>query len=119
MRCNICGKKLREGPNGCKDSPDPHTHYDLRFADITVCGQHTESDVVDWLREKVRWIDDGERIERLKEIIGIADRLKWISPPQKTSYPLMQLSEVEKCMIAMIDDSELKRMRKWVEEAPR
>jgi len=55
-------------------------------------------------------------VERLKEIIKLADKLKWIYNPDKTSYPLMQLSEVEKCMLAMTDDFELDRMRKWVEE---
>ena len=54
-------------------------------------------------------------VERLKEIIKLADKLKWIYPPPGASYPLMQLSEVEKCMLAMTDDSELDRMRKWVE----
>ncbi len=28
----------------------------------------------------------------------------------------MQLSEVEKCMLAMTDDFELQRMRKWYDE---
>ena len=55
-------------------------------------------------------------VERLKEIIKLADKLKWIYPPLGASYPLMQLSEVEKCMLAMTDDFELDRMRKWVEE---
>ena len=55
-------------------------------------------------------------LDRLKEIIKLADKLKWIYPPNKTSYPLMQLSEVEKCMIAMIDDFEFNRMKKWVDE---
>lgn len=64
-------------------------------------------------------------VERLKEIIKLAEKLKWLSPVpraytdemiQLVSYPLMQLSEVEKCMLAMTDDSELDRMRKWVEE---
>jgi len=55
-------------------------------------------------------------VERLKEIIKLADKLKWIYPPSGTSYPLMQLSEVEKCMLAMTDDFELDRMRKWVED---
>lgn len=59
---------------------------------------------------------DEKQTNRLKEIIKIADKLKWIYPPNKTSYPLMQLSEVEKCMIAMIDDFELGRMREWFEE---
>ena len=56
-------------------------------------------------------------IERLKEITKIADKLKWLSPPkERESYPTMQLSEVEKCMMAMYDDSELNRMRKMVME---
>ena len=60
-------------------------------------------------------------IERLKEIITLADKLNWIYPidqPNKRhySYPLMQLSEVEKCMIAMFDDCELDRMRRLVKE---
>jgi len=55
--------------------------------------------------------------ERLKEIIALAVKLKWILPKMNfTTYPLMQLSEVEKCMLAMVDDFELVRMRKWAEE---
>jgi hypothetical protein len=54
-------------------------------------------------------------VERLKEIIKIAYKLRWISPTTisrvPVSYPLMQLSEVEKCMLAMTDDYELERMR--------
>ena len=62
---------------------------------------------------------DAERLEkkeeRLKEIIGLAHKLKWIMPkPEGFSYPPMQLSEVEKCMLAMIDDVELNQMRRWV-----
>ena len=52
-------------------------------------------------------------IDRLKEIIRMAHELCWIRPPNNASYPSMQLSEVEKCMIAMFDDSELRRMRGW------
>ncbi len=56
--------------------------------------------------------------ERLKEIIKIAKKLGWIyKPSNNTSYPLMQLSEVEKCMIAMTDTTQLKRMRKWYKES--
>lgn len=54
-----------------------------------------------------------EQTNRLKEIIYLADKLQWILP-NHTGYPLMQVSEVEKCMIAMIDDFERNRMRKWV-----
>jgi hypothetical protein len=57
---------------------------------------------------------DAEKIERLKEIIKIANKLGWIMKLEKgMSYPPMQLSEVEKCMLAMVDDFELKRMREW------
>jgi hypothetical protein len=55
-----------------------------------------------------------DKIERLQEIIKIAEKLKWVYP--KTlgySYPLMQLSEVEKCMLAMTDDLQLERLRRW------
>ena len=71
-------------------------------------------------------------LERLKEIIGLAKKLGWIYPNNAIlvfnspasqypltsvpSYPLMQLSEVEKCMIAMFNDAELERMRSWVAE---
>ena len=59
--------------------------------------------------------------ERLKEIIRIARKLDWIYPISKPnshhfSYPLMQLSEVEKCMIALYDDDYLNRMKKWERE---
>lgn len=53
--------------------------------------------------------------ERLCEIIKIAYKLKWITPNPK-GYPLMQLSEVEKCMIAMLNEFELNRMREWYNE---
>jgi hypothetical protein len=63
--------------------------------------------------------------ERLREIIRLANVLGWIGKRQVIiynsgksdgSYPPMQLSEVEKCMLAMVDDMELERMRKWVKE---
>ncbi len=61
---------------------------------------------------------------RLAEIIALAGKLKWIIPitdarylmPETSrcpDYPTMQLSEVEKCMLAMSDDKELERMRDW------
>ena len=53
--------------------------------------------------------------ERLKEIIQIAHKIGW-TQENPSGYPLMQLSEVEKCMIAMYDDFELGRMRKWKKE---
>lgn len=57
----------------------------------------------------------SENKERLKEIIQLADKLGWILPPNDTSYPLMQLSEVEKCMVALYDDAYLDRLRRWAE----
>ncbi len=50
--------------------------------------------------------------EAVKEIIKIAQNLKWITP-QKIGYPTMQLSEVEKCMLAMVNVYDLDRMRGW------
>ena len=64
---------------------------------------------------------DNQGISRLSEVINLARKLKWISPIPKGynlrfSYELMQLSEVEKCMIAMFDDNQLQRMRDWVKQ---
>lgn len=64
---------------------------------------------------------DNNGITRLTEIIQLVDKLKWVSPIPKEynlkfSYPLMQLSEVEKCMTAMFDDNQLQRMRDWVKQ---
>jgi len=53
-----------------------------------------------------------EQTSRLTEIIRIAVKLKW-TEKNPTGYPKMQLSEVEKCMSALIDDNELWRMREW------
>jgi len=53
--------------------------------------------------------------DRLREIIGIALKLGWITP-QKLGHSTMQLSEIEKCMIAMVDDFELNKFRKWISE---
>lgn len=69
--------------------------------------------------------DKKSTIERLREIIRMARTLNWLTSQTQVpfplraqiSYQLMQLSEVEKCMIAMVDDSELERMRKWCAEA--
>ena len=58
-------------------------------------------------------------VERLKEIIKCAYELNWIKAPNRNSYdsyPIMQLSEVEKCMLAMTDDLELERLKRWVSE---
>lgn len=60
--------------------------------------------------------------ERLKEIMQIAATLNWligldwknpenIAKRATASYPLMQGSEVEKCMIMMVNDEELERYR--------
>lgn len=54
---------------------------------------------------------------RLQEIIRFADALGWIRNPMNSDYPLMQLSEVEKCMIAMNDETYYNRMKQWAIEA--
>lgn len=58
----------------------------------------------------------GKDIDRLKEIIKIAYALKWVEPASPDSYPWMQLSEVEKCMLAMTDDAELERWRQGYQD---
>lgn len=59
-------------------------------------------------------------IKRLIEIIRISKRLGWTHPVTISnvpiSYPFMQLSEVEKCMLAMVDDFEFTRMKNWYQE---
>lgn len=59
-------------------------------------------------------------VERLKEIIRCAYELDWLKQPERgssDSYPSMQLSEVEKCMLAMLDDLELERLKRWATES--
>lgn len=46
----------------------------------------------------------------------MADKFGWLDKTPTDKYPLMQLSEVEKCMLAMTDDVELERMRMWLNE---
>ena len=56
--------------------------------------------------------------DRLVKIIELAHKLNWIFPPiQGQSYPTMMLSEVEKCMLAMVDDNEFERMNKYIKDA--
>lgn len=63
-------------------------------------------------------IMNKDQEERLKKILNLADKLHWAFAPSKGQpYPIMLLSEVEKCMIAMVDDFELKRMESWVNES--
>ena len=50
---------------------------------------------------------------KIREIMDIAGKLDWYTLTNKHPYPIMQLSEVEKCMIAMIDDGYLNQMRSW------
>lgn len=57
-------------------------------------------------------------IERLQTIILLAQKLGWIkkTPVIHSSYSLMELSEVEKCMIAMKDDSYFQQMKVWASD---
>lgn len=53
----------------------------------------------------------NEQIEaRLFEIMRIANKLSWLYENPK-GYPLMQGSEVEKCILMALDDAELCRFR--------
>ena len=56
-------------------------------------------------------------ISRLQEIMRFALQLGWVKPKWNSDYPLMQLSEVEKCMVAMTNDFEFERLKKWAIEA--
>ena len=47
---------------------------------------------------------------RLFEIMEIANRLEWFQP-NVNGYPLMQASEVEKCILMAMIDQELLRFR--------
>ncbi len=55
-------------------------------------------------------------VDKMKEIIKIATKLGWINSKVKSGYPTMQLSEVEKCMLAMSSDFQFERMKKWEKE---
>ena len=56
--------------------------------------------------------------ERLLEIMRIAGVLSWIAPNPK-GYPLMQGSEVEKCILMALDDEELARFQKAASQVHR
>uniref|UniRef100_A0A6M3M967 Uncharacterized protein n=1 Tax=viral metagenome TaxID=1070528 RepID=A0A6M3M967_9ZZZZ len=51
--------------------------------------------------------------QRIQEILKIAHKLQWVKPPKDRDYPTMQLSEVEKCMLAMVDDTKLEELKTW------
>ena len=53
---------------------------------------------------------------RIQEVIVLASKLHWLQK-NPAGYPLMQLSEVEKCMIAMVDNSQFEKMKQWVKES--
>ena len=57
---------------------------------------------------------------RIIEVMRMAQKLGWIKPPNHKppydSYPTMQLSEVEKCMLAIMNPSDFDRMRMWCGE---
>jgi hypothetical protein len=53
----------------------------------------------------------NEQIEaRLHEIMAISRKLSWLKK-NPNGYPLMQASDVEKCILMALDDSELARFR--------
>lgn len=71
---------------------------------------------------------EDKNIERLKEVMKMAYELNWAFPEQNlkdkdgkdfySSYGVMILSEVEKCMLAMVDEKEFVQMKKWIKEFP-
>jgi hypothetical protein len=59
----------------------------------------------------------NEQIEaRLCEIMSIARKLSWLYK-NPTGYPMMQGSEVEKCILMALDDRELERFREAAKDA--
>lgn len=54
--------------------------------------------------------------KRLQHILRMAMKLNWFFPEPVKTYPCMQGSEVEKCMIAMVDDFEYNQMKEWCKE---
>ena len=54
--------------------------------------------------------------ERILEILGFAYKLGWTAKHPDYLLRIMQRSEIEKCMLAMVDDAELERMRTWAKE---
>ena len=52
---------------------------------------------------------------RIKEVIRLAEKLGWIQS-NNSGYPLLQLSEVEKCMIAMVNQDQFNQMKIWCGE---
>lgn len=51
---------------------------------------------------------------RLFEVMAIARKLSWFQRNPR-GYPLMQGSEVEKCLLMMVDNAELQRFREAAE----
>ena len=48
---------------------------------------------------------------KLVDIMTIAKKLSWFKDNPDGGYPLMEGSEVEKCILMALDDDELKRYR--------
>ena len=52
----------------------------------------------------------------VKLIIAKADKLGWVQKNPKGGYPLMNLADVEKCIIALFDPVYMKLMDGWIED---
>ena len=77
-----------------------------------------DNDLMYLFFEEVELIKRASNQEkRLVEIIEIANKLGWVVPPiNGQSYPTMMLSEVEKCMLAMVDDDQFQRIKNYIKE---
>ncbi len=53
--------------------------------------------------------------KKIVDIIKKAHKLGWLQANPK-GYPLMQLSEVEKCILAVLDEDYMKKINLWVKE---
>jgi hypothetical protein len=53
-------------------------------------------------------------IVKVKDVIQKAKKLDWIIVFQ--GQPYMHIADVEKTIIALLDEKQMERMNKWVEE---
>jgi len=63
-------------------------------------------------------MDKKEIGDRIKDIVKKAFELGWVEH-NPFGYPKMQLSEVEKCIYAILDEDYMHQIDKWVEETRR
>ena len=53
--------------------------------------------------------------EKIQDIIRKAGKLGWFES-NPAGYPKMQASEVEKCLLAVLDEKYMKQVNQWIAE---